>query len=102
MAVQIISLEQLKDGKVNEEFQNAAREVIADIQNENKEPGKRRSITIKIDLDPTEDRKGAKMTTYIKTALAGQRKLGTMLFFEKKGKETIAHDEDPAQQKLIK
>lgn len=39
MAVKIISLDDLKDGRVGEEIQNAAREIIADIQNENKEPG---------------------------------------------------------------
>ena len=98
----VIALEELKDGRIMDEIQNAARQVIADIKDENKEAGKRRALIIRIDFDPTEDRKGSNIAVSVKTTLAGARKIGTMLWFEQKGKEIIAHDEDPAQQKLLK
>lgn len=102
MATKIIALDELKDGRIGEEIQNAARQIIQDIKDENKEAGKRRALVIRIDFDPTEDRKGSNIAVSVKTTLDGARKIGTMLWFEQKGKEVIAHDEDPAQQKLLK
>lgn len=99
---QVIALDELKDGRIMDEIQNAARQVVADIKDENKEAGKRRALIIRIDFDPTEDRKGSNIAVSVKATLAGARKIGTMLWFEQKGKEVIAHDEDPAQQKLLK
>jgi hypothetical protein len=101
MATKIIALDELKDGRINEEIQKCASEVIADIQNTDKEPEKRRSLIIRIDFDPTADRKGSAIAVSVKTSLAASRKIGTMLWFEKKGSHTIAHDEDPAQGKLL-
>lgn len=102
MATKIIALDELKDGRIGEEIQNAVRQIIQDIKDENKEAGKRRALVIRIDFDPTEDRKGSNIAVSVKTTLAGARNIGTMLWFEQKGKEVIAHDEDPAQQKLLK
>lgn len=102
MASKVISLDDLKDGRIGDEIQNAAREIIADIKNEAKEPGKRRVLIIRVDFDPTEDRKGSNIAVSVKTSLAANRKISTMLWFEKKGSEIVAHDEDPAQGKLIK
>lgn len=102
VATKIISLDDLKDGRINEEIQKAAAEVIADIQNTEKEPEKRRALIVRIDFDPTADRKGSNISVSVKTSLAAGRKISTMLWFEKKGSATIAHDEDPNQGKLIK
>lgn len=102
MAIKVISLDTLKDGSIDETIQSAFREVIADIKDENKDAQKRRKVVVTFLIDPTPDRAGAKMTTEVKTTLAGQNKSGAMLFFEKKGGQIIAHDEDPAQGKLLK
>ena len=47
-------------------------------------------------------RAGFKMTVEIKSVLGRNSQISSMLFFEKKGKELIAHDESPAQGKLLK
>lgn len=97
---QIITLDTVKDGKVMEQIQAAFRELIADIKNEEKDAQHRRQVVIKLNFDPTPDRAAAKMTVEVKTTLGRHNQIGSMLFFEKKGKEIIAHDEDPAQGKL--
>lgn len=98
----VIDIDTLKDGKMSEEEQSAHRAVIADIHDENKEAQQRRRVTVIYDYDPTPDRKAAKLTFTVKSVLGRNRSMGTMLAFEKKGKDTIAHDEDPAQMKLAK
>lgn len=97
---QIIALDAVKDGKVMEQIQAAFREIIADIKDENKDAQHRRQVTIKLNFDPTPDRAAVKMTAEVKSVLGRHQQIGAMLFFEKKGKETIAHDEDPNQGKL--
>lgn len=97
---QIIALDAVKDGKVMEQIQSAFREVIADIKDENKDAQHRRQVTIKLNFDPTPDRAAVKMTAEVKNVLGRHQQIGAMLFFEKKGKEIIAHDEDPNQGKL--
>lgn len=98
---QIIALDSVKDGAVMEQIQAAFREIIADIKNEEKDAQHRRQVTIKHNFDPTPDRAAVKMTAQIKSVLGSHNQVGAMLFFEKKGKEIIAHDEDPAQGKLV-
>lgn len=97
----IISLDTVKDGQLMEQIQSAFREIIADIKSEEKDAQHRRQVTIKLNFDPTPDRAAVKMTAEIKSVLGRHNQIGAMLFFEKKGKEIIAHDEDPAQGKLV-
>jgi ABC-type transporter MlaC component len=98
--VQMIALDAVKDGKVMEQIQAAFAEVFADIQNEEKDAQHRRQVVVKFNMDPTVDRKAFKMTMEVKSTLGRHSQVGSMLFFEKKGKNLIAHDESPEQQKL--
>jgi len=96
----IISLDAIKDGKLMEQIQAGFREILADIKNEEKDAQHRRQVIVKFTFDPTPDRQASKMTVQVKTALGSHNQIGAMLFFEKKGKEIIAHDESPDQGKL--
>ena len=97
---QIIALDAVKNGEVMNQIQAAFREIISYIQNEEKDAQHRRQVTVKLNFDPTPDRAAVKMTTEVKTTLGRHGQIGALLFFEKKGKETIAHDESPDQQKI--
>lgn len=97
---QIIQLDTIRNGEVMERIQKAFQAIVEDVRNVDKPAEERRSVTIKLTFDPTPDRAAVKMTAEVKTTLGKEGPVSGLLFFETKGKLTIAHDEAEGQGKL--
>lgn len=97
---QIISLDTIKNGDVMQRIQKAFQDIVSDVQNLDKPAEERRAVTIKMTFDPTPDRAAVNMKVEVKTTLGKDGPISGLLFFERKGKIIIAHDEADGQGRL--
>lgn len=71
----------LAGGTLDERFQVAMRELIANVQDLNTDPKAKRSITMKVEVKPSVDRDSAQVSITVATKLAAMAPQETVLHF---------------------
>jgi len=104
---QLLTLASFQGGGLEERFALELRRVLQNIADPNTAPDQGRSITIKFDFKPSEDRSFAGVKAKVETKIAAMRPLQTFALFEQDEEgELIAIEnlpkrgEDPRQQEI--
>lgn len=92
-----VTLESLKGGKVVEMFDQALNQVLENIEDPNTKPDGKRSITITVDFEPSENRDQVAVTISNKVKLVGIRDEVTTLHVGRRGEDLVAVEYDPRQ-----
>ena len=74
-----LNLSKIKDGAIQEQFDLEMKKVLENIHDLNTEPEKKRQIIITLNFATNEDREVIDMSHSIKSKLASQMSIGTML-----------------------
>jgi len=88
----------LKEGAVEELFQHAIAQVLANIRDPNTSAEAKRKVVIAIDCMPAGDRSAVLLDIAVKTTLAGASPIKTLLTIQDDGRAITAHE--PEQAKL--
>lgn len=95
-----VCLQTLNRGAVLDLFNAEFEKVLKNIEDENTDAKGTRSITIKIDLKPTEDRRYAETKVSVSSKLAGIKPTKGMIFFDNDGTGLAAYEDNPEQKVL--
>jgi len=95
------TLENLGGGALAEKFQDAFEEVIKDLFDPNKDPGKTREINIKIKLYANDEKDRAFMGIDVKKKLGPEKPFENVLYISARGEEAAAFEFNPKQSALF-
>ena len=98
---QLLSLDTLAKGAVIELGDEALKRIAQNMADVNTEATQKRSIVLKIDFAPYNDRSGAAISVKVDTKLAGLKPADGTMFIAKKGGEWLAFGRDTRQLDLI-
>lgn len=87
---EILDINQLAGGAIQEAIHFALGEVFENIKDPNTEPEKARKLTIVMELKPDENRQVIKTKTTCKTSLVPVNSITTSLFLDKNGEKVVA------------
>lgn len=97
----IISLATLNGGAAVEAFDAELKKVVANIADFNTLPKEKRSITLKVTFQPSDDRLMGGVKLACTSKLAAPRASEAVVFFGKKEGQPVAVQQDPGQGKLF-
>lgn len=98
--IQTISLPTVANGAASELFEEELKKVIANIMDVNTEANVKRSITLKMTIQPGMDRDSAAMKFEASSKLAPQLGVSTSMFIGVQAGEFVAVENDPKQMQL--
>lgn len=94
-----VTLSQLKDGAVEELFQQSIGKLLESIADPNTEPEAKREVTIKITLEPSADRSYAAVTVSVASKLPAAIPVKTGFLIKGDGVNLLAHE--PIQETIF-
>ena len=94
-----VKLSELREGAVEEQFQQALAKVLANIEDVNTDPRAKRSLTIKIEFTPSPDRSGLTVDATVGTKLQAAVPIRTFMILKHDEKNRpIGHE--PIQEQI--
>lgn len=97
MSEEIVTLVSIGNGAALELFDHEFKRVIANIADINTSPKKKRTITLKIVIQPSEDRGIGYANVEVQSALAPVKPVEATMYFGKKDGQLIAVQTNPQQ-----
>jgi hypothetical protein len=94
---QFVNLETLAQGGAVELFNEELTNVIANILDPNTKAESVRSVTLKVEIKPTESRSMGNVSVSVQSKLAPPKGTSTVLYFGKKSGKAVATERDPNQ-----
>ncbi len=95
-----VSLESLKGGALPEMWHNELTAVLKNIADVNTELKFKRSIMLKVEFSPHEDRRAIAVKISTTTKLAPKQSEETFIFAGKEKGKSVAYENNPDQQEL--
>lgn len=96
-----VTLASVQNGAAPELWQHEWKRVLQNIQDPNTDPEQKRSVTITVSVEPSEDREGGVVTLEVSSKIAGPKPLKSAVHFADKHGQPVAVSFDPKQRQLF-